>query len=31
VFIQASVDLYLASSRRSGWLSTEINSGRLFH
>jgi hypothetical protein len=31
VLVQASVDVYLASSRRGGWLATEVNSGRLFH
>lgn len=31
VLFQAAVDVYLASLRRNGWLSEEINSGRLFH
>lgn len=31
VLFQAAIDVYLSSLRRGGWLSEEINSGRLFH
>ena len=31
VLFQATIDVYMASSIRNGWLSEEINSGKLFH